>query len=148
MTQRAKNILGGISFLAVIIVGTYLLIDLESLTDRELKFIGTLENDVAQALGEKSTDFFPKAGRMPQKFQMGGTPPAVYKLKVTTGRRGRRLTFDLSIQRTADKAKRKFETRWTHELRAHRLGKLGTVPLKVLDPSNSRLAHILLNPDI
>jgi len=52
------------------------------------------------------------------------------------------LTFDLSIQRTADKAQRKFETRWKHELRAHRLGALEPVKLKTLDPSGARLAQI------
>ena len=142
MLVERKNLLGVIAFATVIAVGTYLLFDLEALTKNEVVFIDRLERDIAHALRENKADFFPDAGRMPSKFQMGGSPPAIYKLKVTTGRRGRRLTFDLSIKRTSEKAGRKFETRWTHEIRAHRLGTLDVIELKHLDSSNSRLARI------
>ena len=142
MSARTKTIIGVISFLMVIAVGTYLLFDLEALTQKEIAFTDQLEADIASALGQEPASFFPTAGRLPSKFQMGGTPPAVYKLKITTGRRGRRLTFDLSIKRTADKAGRKFEGRWKHELRANRLGSLDPVKLKHLNPDKNRLAHI------
>jgi hypothetical protein len=142
MSAQSKSIMGGFAFLLVIAMGTYLLFDLEALTEKELAFIDQLEGDVARALDEKQRNFFPKAGRLPSKFQMGGTPPAVYKLKITTGRRGRRLTFDLSIKSTAKKAGGKFEGRWKHELRANRLGRLEPVELKQLEPTKHRLAQI------
>ena len=102
--MKAKSILSIVGFVLVVAVGTYLVFDLEALTAREVDFIERLEGDIAGALGKERAAFFPEAGRLPSKFQMGGTPPAVYKLKITTGRRGRRLTFDLSIKKTADKA--------------------------------------------
>jgi len=142
MSAQPKTIMGVVAFLLAIAVGTYLLFDLEALTQKEIAFIDRLETDIARALDQKQSNFFPKSGRLPSKFQMGGTPPAVYKLKVTTGRRGRRLTFDLSIKRTAEKAGGKFEGRWKHELRANRLGSLEVVKLKYLESSNSRLALI------
>ena len=137
-----KGIISATLFVAIVAVGTYLVLDLESLTENELTFIKRLESDVAAALGEDPDQFFPVGGRLPSKFQAGGTPPAVYKLKITTGRRGRRLTFDLSIQRSVEKAKRKFETRWKHEQRAHRLGTLEPVALTYLDGESARLAQI------
>ncbi|MEE2787893.1 MAG: hypothetical protein VX589_11185 [Myxococcota bacterium] len=139
--MKPTTILSALIFLAVIAAGTYFLFDLESLTEKEVRFVEVLEHDIARALGQDAEVFFPKASRMPSKFQMGGTPPAVYKLKVTTGRRGRRMTLDLSILRTVEKAASKFETRWIHEMRANRLGSLDEVPLTKLDPANSRLAR-------
>ena len=140
--MKAKSILSIVGFVLVVAVGTYLVFDLEALTAREVHFIERLEGDIAEALGKERAAFFPEAGRLPSKFQMGGTPPAVYKLKITTGRRGRRLTFDLSIKKTADKAHRKFEGRWKHELRAYRLGTLEPVNLNTLSAENNRLAVI------
>lgn len=142
MAVKMSGKLTAVIFILIVAVGTYLVFDLEALTDRELAFVERLETDVATALGRTPQQFFPKAGRLPSKFQMGGTPPAIYKLKMTTGRRGRRLTFDLSVKRTASKANGKFEGRWKHELRANRLGKLSPVPLKILDSSHHRLAKI------
>lgn len=142
MNVKPKTVVSVVSFLMVIAVGTYLLFDLEALTPKEVAFTDQLEASIARALGEDPSNFFPPSGRLPSKFQMGGTPPAVYKLKITSGRRGRRLTFDLSIKRTADKAGRKFEGRWKHELRANRLGSLAPVELLRLDPSKNRLAEI------
>ena len=142
MSPKTKTTLSIIAFVGAIFVGTYFLFDLEALTQRELSFVEALERGVAESLGKEPEKFFPESGRLPSKFQMGGTPPAVYKLKVTTGRRGRRFTFDLSIKRSAEKARGKFEGRWKHELRAHRLGTLDEVALKSLDRSNSRLALI------
>ena len=80
MSAQTKTIIGVTSFLLVIAVGTYLLFDLEALSSKEVAFIDQLEADIAKALNENPTNFFPKAGRLPSKFQMGGTPPAVYKL--------------------------------------------------------------------
>ena len=101
MTLQMNGKLTIVAFLLVVAVGTYLVFDLEALTERELAFVQRLETDIAESLGVKPQNFFPSAGRLPSKFQMGGTPPAIYKLKITTGRRGRRLTFDLSVKRTA-----------------------------------------------
>ncbi len=142
MNVKPKTIMSVVAFLSVIAAGTYFLFDLEALTPKEIAFTDQFEADIARAIGEEQGKFFPESGRLPSKFQMGGTPPAVYKLKITTGRRGRRLTFDLSIKRTADKAGRKFEGRWKHELRANRLGSLYPVKLKRLDPTKNRLAQI------
>ena len=142
LSMNRKTIISIAAFLVVVAVGTYLVFDLEALTQKEIEFTELLEGQIATALGEEPTRFFPKAGRLPSKFQMGGTPPAVYKLKITTGRRGRRLTFDLSIKRTTEKAQGKFKGRWKHELRAYRLGTLEPVELTSLDPKNSRLAKI------
>ena len=142
LCMKLKTIISIAAFVLVVAVGTYLVFDLEALTEREVDFIERLEGKIAKALGEEPARFFPKAGRLPSKFQMGGTPPAVYQLKITTGRRGRRLTFDLSIKRTVEKAQGKFEGRWKHELRAYRLGTLEPVELTSLDPKNSRLAQI------
>ena len=142
MSVQPKTVMGVTAFLLVIAAGTYLLFELEALTPKEIAFTDKLEGDIARALDKDPGNFFPKAGRLPSKFQMGGTPPAVYKLKITTGRRGRRLTFDLSIKRTKDKAGRKFEGRWKHELRANRLGSLEPVKLNRLNAANHRLAQI------
>ena len=146
--MSAKTIFSVIVFVSVVSVGTYLVFDLEALTANEIAFIEQLEGRIAKHLGEDPEKFFPKAGRLPSKFQMGGTPPAVYKLKITTGRRGRRLTFDLSIKRTAEKAHGKFNGRWKHELRANRLGTLEPVELEHLDASNSRLARIRVGDQV
>ena len=142
MTSKTKTILSAVGFLLLVAAGTYWVFAIEALTQREIDLVDQLEESIANALDEDRAKFFPPAGRLPSKFQMGGTPPAVYKLQMTTGRRGRRLTFDLSIKRTAEKAGRKFEGRWKHELRANRLGNLEAVALSKLDPANSRLAHI------
>ena len=142
MTPKLKTILGVVGFILLVAVGTYWVFAIEALTEREIQLVEQLEDEIAQALGEEPRKFFPASGRLPSKFQMGGTPPAVYKLTMTTGRRGRRLTLDLSIKRTASKAAGKFKGRWKHELRANRLGSLEPVKLKRLDASNSRLARI------
>ena len=140
--MNRKTLISIAVFLVVVGYATYLVLDIESLTAREVEFIDRLETDIAQALGEDPAEFFPPRGRMPSKFQAGGSPPKVYKLTITTGRRGRRMTFDLSVQRNPEKAQGKFDTRWTHELRKHRLGTLAPVELKVLDVERARLAHI------
>ena len=147
MTRRA--IIGGVIFLAVILGLSYLLLRAEALTSKELTLVERLESDIAASLQQKATELFPPATRMAGKFQIGGSPPKIYKLKCTSGRPGRRLTMDLSIQRNTGKAVRKFATRWKHELRAHRLGTLAPVSLPRLDPTQSRLAQIRLgNGDV
>ena len=145
MTTQRKYILNAVGFICVIAIGTYLLFDIEALTPRELKFIDLVEAQIAGGLNEDPEAFFPSSGRLPSKFQMGGSPPKVYKIEITTGRRGRRLTFDLSVKRSAEKAFAKFEGRWIHELRANRLGTLDPIELKTLDPTHHRLAKLMRN---
>ncbi len=140
--MQRKSIITGVIFTLVVGGLSYLLLAAETLSDRELLLIERLESDIAHALREDPKALFPPAGRMTSKFQMGGEPPVIYKLKGTSGRPGRRLTVDFSLQRTQKKAKRKFETRWKHELRANRLGSLEAIPLEKIDPSLGRLAHI------
>jgi hypothetical protein len=140
--MQRRAIIGGALFFLIVLGLAYLLLDAETLTEREMALVLRLETDIANSLGDAPGPIFGKATRMTSKFQVGENPPKVYKLKVTSGRPGKRLTMDYSVQRTEYKAERKFKTRWKHELRAHRLGRLEPVSLESIGLSQVRLANI------
>ena len=141
--MQPKTLIGAGVFAIVLIALSYLLVAAESLSNRELALIERIEVDVAKHFGEPPLELFPVATRITNKVHIGGSNPFIYKLSGTSGRPGKRVDMGYSVLRTEEKARRRFDTRWKHELRANSQGKLEELELDATLEHRARLAQLL-----
>ena len=140
--MQPKTLIGAGVFAIVLITLSYLLIAAESLSKREIALLERIEVDVAKQLGEPTLELFPLATRITNKVHIGGSNPFIYKLTGTNGRPGKRVDIGFSVLRTEDKARRRFDTRWKHELRANSQGKLKEIELNAALGHRAHLAQL------